>query len=343
MKTVLLHKHPHRRLNPLTGEWVLVSPHRAERPWLGQHEIDTPKELPRYDESCYLCPGNERVNGKLNPSYTKTFVFTNDFPALTPNSNGMRSSGDLFCSEEIGGQCRVVCYSPRHDLTLSEFSEIEIVDVIRTWIREYTVLSKKYQWVQIFENKGEIMGCSNPHPHGQIWASNILPNEAIKESNRQVEYKRKTKSILLSDYRDIELANEERVIAINEHWVVIVPYWAIWPYETILLPKTNRHRLDELGEDEIVALAAILKILLTKYDNLFTTSFPYTMGWHNEPSDQIDEMSWLLHAHYYPPLLCSATVKKFMVGYEMLSEVQRDIPAEQAAALLKKQSTVHYK
>ncbi len=343
--TLNSNENPHRRLNILTGEWVLVSPHRTKRPWQGKEEKSAVKLQPEYDSKCYLCPGNERAGGIKNPNYASTFVFNNDFSALLPNVKNTNVSNEnkLFKSENISGECRVICFSPRHNLTLAEMKKSEIMNVIDVWSEQITELGAKYKWVQIFENRGEIMGSSNQHPHGQIWASSFLPNEIVKENKNQKKYFTDNKSILLLDYLNEELKLKERVIAENEHWAVLVPYWAVWPFETMLLPKRNIRQLTDLLDNEKESLAKILKLLLVKYDNLFNTSFPYTFGWHGAPTDNNDYSHWQLHAHFYPPLLRSATVKKFMVGYEMLAEAQRDITAEAAAARIKNVSDIHYK
>lgn len=336
-------EHPHRRFNPLTGEWVLVSPHRTKRPWLGKVEDVNRERRPQYDPKCYLCPGNERAGGVKNPDYKSTFVFENDFAALLPNTPELSDEKDgLFRVSSVRGTCRVICFSPRHDLTLAEMEEQDIQKVVDLWAEQVEDLGKKYTWIQIFENKGEIMGCSNPHPHGQIWASDSLPNEPFKENKSQKAYFEKHKKQLLLDYVEQELQAQERIVVENEHWVALVPFWAVWPFETILLPKRHVLRLPDLTPEERQSLANILKRLLTRYDNLFETSFPYSMGWHGAPTDTNDYSHWQLHAHFYPPLLRSATVKKFIVGYEMLAEVQRDITAEQAAKRLRELSEIHY-
>ena len=338
-------EHPHRRYNPLTGEWVLVSPHRTKRPWQGQIEKSPPDTRPRYDPQCYLCPGNERAGGLKNPEYESTFVFTNDFAALLPDTPQTESEQglSLFRTQAVRGTSRVMCFSPFHDLTLPEMSLPEIRQVVDTWAEQITELSQKYLWVQVFENKGAIMGCSNPHPHGQIWGGDFLPNEPAKEHRNQQNYFDKTGNPLLIDYLEQEIKHGERTVVENDHWLAVVPYWGFWPFETMLLPKRHIQRFPDLTEMERNALSDILKRLLTKYDNIFETSFPYSMGWHGAPSWGDPQPSWQLHAHFYPPLLRSATVKKFMVGYEMLSEVQRDITAEQAAARLRALSENHYK
>lgn len=337
-------EHPHRRLNPLTGEWVLVSPHRTKRPWQGQVEKGAVEKRPSYDPTCYLCPGNSRAGGYTNPDYDSTFVFTNDFAALLPNTPTIDHTHPLLQAGGVEGTCRVVCFSPRHDLTLPQMELPVIRTVVDLWAAQVAELRQTYRWVQVFENKGAVMGSSNPHPHGQIWAQTILPNEARKEDENQRAYWEREKRPLLLDYAQLELEQQERIVVINDHWLAVVPYWAIWPFETLLLPRRSVQHLPELDNDERNALADILKRLLTKYDNLFETSFPYSMGWHGAPSTQspISNPYWQLHAHFYPPLLRSATVKKFMVGYEMLGEAQRDITAEQAAARLRALSEVHY-
>ncbi len=327
---------PHRRFNPLTGEWVLVSPHRAQRPWRGQVEKVAPEKRPAYDPQCYLCPGNLRANGEHNPQYEHTFVFTNDFSALLPDVPSLDvSEHPLLQAHTIPGTCRVICFSPRHDLTLPQMEVADIQQVVRVWMDQSAELGRNYRWVQVFENKGEIMGCSNPHPHGQIWALDALPNEVAKEHHQQIQYYAINQSPLLLDYLGEERSIGERVVIENDHWLVLVPFWAIWPFETLLLPKRHILRLTDLSEREQSALAHILKDFLTGYDHLFDVSFPYSMGWHAAPFNIEDGDGWQLHAHFYPPLLRSATVKKFMVGFEMLAEAQRDITPEQAAARLR--------
>lgn len=337
-------EHPHRRYNPLTGEWVQVSPQRMKRPWQGQREKKPGEERPSYDPDCYLCPGNERAGGVRNPDYDQTFVFTNDFAALLPDTPG--SAADLhplLRSRAVQGTCRVVCFSPRHDLTLPEMDQADIRRVVDLWAAQTAELGETYQWVQVFENKGQMMGSSNPHPHGQIWGLDALPNEPRKEDERQRAYYEGKRRPLLLDYVTLEEAQEERIVLANDHWLAVVPYWAVWPFETLLLPRRRVLRLPDLEEEEREALAAILQRLLIRYDNLFQTSFPYSMGWHGAPFTGGDVAHWQLHAHFYPPLLRSATVKKFMVGYEMLGEAQRDLTAEQAAARLRELPAVHYK
>lgn len=335
--------HPHRRYNPLTGEWTLVSPHRADRPWQGKVETRPKDDRPQYDPDCYLCPGNERAGGNVNPNYQTTHVFTNDFPALLPEGGPDTETGHpLLQHRPLRGTCRVICFSPRHDLTLPEMEPEAIVRVVDTWCEQMEELGKKYRWVQVFENKGKMMGCSNPHPHGQIWAGDQLPNEIIKEEKNQWAYFEEHGTPLLREYLAHETQEETRIVVENEDWVALVPYWAVWPFETLLLPRNHALRLTDLSGRERRRLAEILKALLTKYDNIFETSFPYSMGWHGAPNDEGDYDHWQLHAHFYPPLLRSATVKKFMVGYEMLAEPQRDITAEQAAQRIREASNTHY-
>ncbi len=339
-----MYDYPHRRLNPLTGEWVLVSPHRAKRPWLGQLEKLQPEQLPTYDPDCYLCPGNARAGGARNPPYSSTFIFTNDYSSLLPETPDLENNDSrLFQAQEERGTCRVLCFSPRHDLTLPEMEITDIQQVVEAWCQQLAELGANYRWVQIFENKGAIMGCSNPHPHGQIWAGDQLPNEPTKEEKHQREYYLETGCPLLLDYLEREIEKGERVILANQHWTALVPYWAIWPYETLLLPHRHILRLTDLASEERYSLADILKRMLSKYDNLFETSFPYSMGWHGAPTDDNGYAHWQLHAHFYPPLLRSATVKKFMVGYEMLAEAQRDLTPEQAAQRLQELGERHYK
>ncbi len=336
--------HPHRRFNPLSGEWILVSPHRTQRPWQGHRESDAKPNRPAHDPKCYLCPGNLRAGGDVNPQYTSTFVFTNDYAALLPEVPPAASaSEDLFQFESVRGTCRVICFSPRHDLTLPEMAVEDIVRVVDVWVDELKDLGARYRWVQIFENKGAIMGCSNPHPHGQIWAGNFLPGLVAPEEARQKQYFQKHERLLLLDYLAAEWPRQERVIEVNSHWAMVVPYWATWPFELLLLPRRPVRRLPDLAPEERRSLAEILKRSLTRYDNLFETSFPYSMGWHGAPTDDGEYEHWQLHAHFYPPLLRSATVKKFMVGYEMLAEPQRDLTPEQAAARLRETTTTHFK
>ena len=335
--------HPHRRRNPLTGEWVLVSPHRAKRPWQGQVEEPDKSQKPSHDPSCYLCPGNTRINGEVNPEYTGTFVFTNDFAALmadTPASG--QDNDDLFCLQSARGTSRVICFSPDHAKSIPELPISALEGVITTWQEQYADLSKDYVWVQIFENKGAAMGCSNPHPHGQIWANDFVPVEVEKADKHQKAYFEKHNSSLLLDYCQREAADGSRTVVETEHWLAVVPYWAAWPFETLLMPKFACARITELNDTQRQDLAVALKKLTSRYDNLFQCSFPYSMGWHGAPNDIEVPEYWQLHAHFYPPLLRSATVRKFMVGYEMMAEPQRDLTPEQAAEKLQALSDVHY-
>ena len=328
--------HPHRRYNPLLGQWVLVSPHRTKRPWLGQVERLPAEERPRHDPQCYLCPGNKRAGNALNPDYSSTFVFMNDFSALLPDSPLQQESKDeLLQAEPVRGECRVICFSPRHDLSLAQMTAPEIRSVVDVWVEQVVELGGAYRWVQLFENKGAMMGCSNPHPHGQVWAGTALPNEAAAEARQQRLYLEKQGSPLLLDVLRRESELGTRVVLQNEHWLAAVPFWAIWPFETLLLPKRHVLRLSDLAEPERNSLADILRRLLTRYDNLFEVSFPYSMGWHGAPTDDADHEHWQLHAHFYPPLLRSATIRKFMVGFEMLGSPQRDITPEAAAGRLR--------
>ncbi len=343
MSNFNMNKYPHRRYNPLTGEWLLVSPHRSLRPWNGKEEEPQKVNNKDYDEGCYLCPDNIRVNGVHNPKYDNCYVFTNDFSALLPDVDISLTieSDDLFKAEPVKGECRVICFSPNHSKTISLMSTREIGRVIDTWQEQYNEL-KQYKYVQIFENKGAIQGCSNPHPHGQVWAGNFIPEEIGKEIKQQKAYYEKHGTTLLGDYVKRELALNERVVCETKHWVVIVPFWAFWPYETILLPKMQVSRFNELTAEQKEDLAVILKMITVKYDNLFNCLFPYSMGWHSALNDDNDYKYWTLHAHFYPPLLRSQSVKKFVAGYELLAEKQRDITPEDAANRLKQLSVEHY-
>ena len=335
---------PHRRYNPLTGEWLLLSPQRTQRPWQGKTEGAVADSGKEYDPDCYLCPGNARMQGQRNEDYQDTFVFNNDFQALIESDLQYEDSEDgLFCQESVAGTCRVICFSKRHDLTLAEMELSELLKVVDVWKLQTEELNKKYCWVQIFENKGEIMGCSNPHPHGQIWASDFIPEEPYKEDRCQKEYQEEYKENLLLKYIANEQGKKERIVAENEQWVCLVPYWAIWPFETLLVPKRHTLRFNDIDGKQRRDVVSIMKELLVKYDNLFQTSFPYSMGWHGAPANGENNDHWQLHAHYYPPLLRSADIKKFMVGYEMLGCPQRDILPEQAARMISSQSDIHYK
>ena len=333
---------PHRRQNALTGDWVLVSPRRTIRPWQGERHYPESRNIPCYDPECYLCPGNNRASGNQNPDYTGPYIFQNDFPSLLPETEFIEKETPLFKSQSVSGNCRVLCFSERHDLSLPELELSSIEKVVQFWVDEYKELAEKYRWVQIFENKGEQMGCSNPHPHGQIWAGDFLPNELYREEQQQRDYFESHGSPLLSEYLDHELRKKQRLVELNEHWLSVVPWWAIWPFETLIIPKRHVTGLHELSGDEQVALAELLKNLLSRYDNLFQASFPYSMGWHGASFFSNSKDAWRLHAHIYPPLLRSSTIRKFMVGYEMLAEVQRDISPEQASARLRECSTLHY-
>ncbi|KJG10116.1 galactose-1-phosphate uridylyltransferase [Photobacterium kishitanii] len=342
--------HPHRRYNPLTGQWVLVSPHRAKRPWQGADEQPQPESNVPYDASCFLCPTNTRVSGDVNPDYTGTYVFNNDHAALTANTpSAPENTNPLFRCQSARGLSRVICFSPDHSKTLPQLSVTAIRNVVDTWNEQIEELGQDYVWVQAFENKGSVMGCSQPHPHGQIWANSFLPNEISRKDSLLREYYAQHGTNLLVDYVNSELADGSRTVVETEHWLAVVPYWAAWPFETMLLPKTHIRRMDELTEAQRDDLALAIKKLTSRYDNLFKCSFPYSMGWHYAPFFESDrdfsETStdhWQLHALFYPPLLRSATVKKFMVGYEMLAESQRDLTAEQAAEKLRAVSDVHY-
>lgn len=342
--------HSHRRYNPLNDSWVLCSPHRAKRPWQGATEEIKKITLPEYDPKCYLCPGNERATGPTNPKYESTFVFPNDYSAVKLdqpdylNDDGDELEKKLMITQGVKGKCFVICFSPKHHLTLPLMTIDEIKNVVDTWQSLYINLKKEalsgiapYRYVQIFENKGSAMGCSNPHPHGQAWCLDTIPTEVDHLLKNLLKYYQKNKTHLLSDYIKLEQKKQERIVLENDSFIVVVPYWALWPFETLLIAKTHLKSVEEFNEIQKVDLANILKKLTTKYDNLFNTSFPYSMGLHQAPlisSDELNEVSWF-HMHFYPPLLRSATVKKFCVGFEMLGEAQRDLTSEQAADRLK--------
>jgi UDPglucose--hexose-1-phosphate uridylyltransferase len=341
-----LNNHPHRRYNPLSREWVLISPHRTQRPWQGQVERTAPEQRLAHDPQCYLCPGNPRAGGLTNPAYTSTFVFTNDFAALLPDTPpGTFSPHELIRAESARGTSRVVCFSPRHDLTMAEMDAVDLRAVVDTWVEQYEDLGTQpwIDYVQIFENRGAMMGASNPHPHGQIWATSFLPQHVEHEQEAQRDYYATHSRTLLADYLEQELAEGTRLVCENEHFVALVPFWAVWPFETLLISRRPVGALPDLRADERDSLADILKRLTTRYDNLFEVSFPYSMGFHQRPTDGDAHPEWHLHAHFYPPLLRSATVRKFMVGFEMLGEPQRDITAEQAAGRLRALSERHYR
>jgi len=324
---------PHRRYNPLGDRWVLVSPHRDQRPWQGQVEPLEEAE-PAYLPECYLCPGNERVGGIRNPDYRGVYVFDNDFPALLTDSITDESDDPLLQQAPVRGRCRVVCYSPKHNLTMAAMTETEIVAVVDCWAAEVQTLGEVYEHVQVFENRGAAMGCSNAHPHGQIWALDTQPSEVKTESIQQHSYWKKHGRSLLLDYAEREFAEQERLVFHNKDWLVVVPWWATWPFETLVLPRFSAAHLDKLGDTQRASLAQALKQLLQCYDNLFSTPFPYSMGWHGQPRSERGE-HWQLHGHFYPPLLRSASVRKHMVGFEMLGESQRDLTPERAAARLR--------
>jgi len=323
-----LTQHPHRRLNMLNGSWVLVSPHRTQRPWLGQVEKSAQAEQPPYDPACYLCPGNARAGGVRNPPYTSTFVFDNDFAALLPGTpaEGSNRAG-LLIAEGEPGICRVACFSPRHDLTVSRMTAPDLELVVDTWTAQYAALGRMplIRYVQIFENRGEMMGASNPHPHCQIWASSSIPTEAAAEQRAQADYRASRGTCLLCDYLALERECGERLVCENQSFTALAPFWAVWPFDG------NERR----------GLADILKRITTRYDNLFGVPFPYTMGFHQRPTDGEAHPEWHFHAHFYPPLLRSATIRKFMVGFEMLGMPQRDITAENAAARLRAMAEMH--
>ena len=347
MKTFDINEDPHRRYNPLINEWVLVSPHRSKRPWQGQKETVSTNVLPAYDPKCYLCAGNVRAHGEVNPAYENSFVFENDFAALKQEPIDFEAprEGSFFIAQPERGISRVVCFSPKHNFTLPEMSVDNIVNIIHTWQKEYTDLgSIEYiNHVQVFENKGSVMGCSNPHPHGQIWAQSSLPTEVEKTQNNLKAYFDTHGTNLLQDYLKEELKLKERVVVENEHFVALVPFWAVWPYETMVISKRHITKTTDFTGKEVTDFAIILKELTTRYDNLFETSFPYSSGIHQAPTDGEEHLEWQFHMHFYPPLLRSATVKKFMVGYEMMGESQRDITAEKSAQILRELSGVHYK
>lgn len=338
MQNFNLKDYPHTRLNALTGEWVLVSPHRNKRPWQGKIEELQKNDRPAYDPNCYLCPTNTRADGSKNPDYKETFAFTNDFSALlsqTPPGN--INIGELLKAKSETGICRVISFSPNHNLTLPQLSVTAIERVIELWKEEFKNIAAdpSIKYIQIFENKGEIMGCSNPHPHGQIWAQSSLPLEIVKETTQQKQYYKEKGRSLLNDYLKLELSTQERIVLENEHFVVLVPFWAVWPFETMIVSRRHLQTTLQFSNEEQSALAIILKELTMRYDNLFKVSFPYSAGIHQSPVNNGAHEEWHWHMHFYPPLLRSATVKKFMVGYELLANPQRDITPEEAAERLR--------
>ena len=336
----------HRRYNPFTGEWVLVSPHRAQRPWDGQQEAPDIGNVPDYAPDCYLCPTNLRATGTRNPDYRETFVFTNDFAALLPaqQDTAGKSEDALLRIEPESGMCRVICYSPSHNLTLSRMRQAQVVSIIAAWIKEYKDLGSRddVNHVQIFENRGQIMGCSNPHPHGQIWANSTIPAIPARERRGQKRHLDKTGTCLLCDYLKRELGEKQRLLFKNEFFVALVPFWAVWPFETMIIPRFHEGAITSMQSSHIEALAQIMIELGICYDNLFLTSFPYSMGIHQQPTDGNDYPEWHWHIHYLPPLLRSRSVKKHMVGYEMLAMAQRDISPEAAARQLQSLPASHY-
>ncbi len=374
LQVAMLPNRPHRRFNALTREWVLVSPHRAKRPWLGQVEKTPAEFLPAYDPACYLCPGNVRAAGVRNPAYISTFVFDNDFSALLPPGTEIGDQGDrestplplvsptpllpnshtptlpssptgLFVTDPTPGLCRVVCFSPRHDLTLPELPLADVEAVVAAWADQTRQLGALafVNYVQVFENKGAIMGCSNPHPHSQVWASEHIPNEPAKELASLTAYAHQHGHCLLCDTLTEERSRAERIVAANDHFTALVPFWAVWPFEVLLLSNRHAASLTDLTAAEASSLADLLRRVTIRYDNLFETSFPYSMGFHQAPTDGRPHTESHLHAHFYPPLLRSAAVKKFMVGYEMLAMPQRDLTPEAAAERLRSLGEVHYK
>lgn len=329
-------EHPHRRRNLLSGEYVLVSPQRNRRPWQGEREAPPVERLPRYDPACYLCPGNERAGGARNPHYRQTFSFRNDYPALLPEAREAAPACEpLLQPLPLRGECQVLCFSPRHDLSLAQLPLPAIRQVIDVQARLLEQLGRRWRHVQFFENRGKAMGASSPHPHGQIWACDALPTLIAREDAQQRAHAQAHGRPLLLDYAAAELRSGERIVSQNAHWLALVPFWAVWPFETLLLPRRQVGQLAALGAEERDALARIMRGLLRRYERLFDAPFPYSMGWHSAPGGERDAGHWQLHAHFLPPLLRSASVRKFMVGYELLAEAQRDLTPEQAAARLR--------
>jgi len=337
---------PHRRLNALTGEWVLVSPHRTQRPWHGQEEEAELQILPPYDPQCYLCPGNARAGGRKNPEYKKPYVFNNDFPAMLPDTDDpdVAPADDLLSAEPEPGICRVICYAPRHDLSMARMTVSSVQHVIDAWQIEYLELGRRPDigHVQIFENRGSAMGCSNPHPHGQIWANKSVPTLPALEGRRQAAYLAEKGACLMCRYLALERDRAERIVLQNDSFVVLAPFWAIWPFEVMILPREHGGDIAHLGTDQKRDLADAMTRLAVRYDNLFQTAFPYTMGLHQQPTEGKNRPEWHWHIHYLPPLLRSWSVKKFMVGYEMLAMPQRDLTPEACAERLRELSEIHY-
>ncbi|MBN2657091.1 MAG: UDP-glucose--hexose-1-phosphate uridylyltransferase [Spirochaetales bacterium] len=342
---MFLQDKPHRRYNILTGEWIKVSPHRTKRPWQGQRERAGIEDRPRHDASCYLCPGNSRAGGVATPDYRETYSFINDFSALLPDTEKDSLNSKFFKAESEKGICKVICFSPRHDLTIPRMVEKDIIKVVEVWQKEYKELGSNdfINHVQIFENHGAAMGCSNPHPHGQVWADEHIPDLPAKELENQKKYFEENGTPMLIDYLKTELESRERIVLENDSFAALVPFWAVWPYETMILPKKQMQSLDDFSTGETGDLASIMKALGIRYDNLFQTDFPYSMGLHQKPTDGKDHPWATFHMHYFPPLLRSADVKKFMVGYEMMAMAQRDITAESSAAILRDLPAVHYR
>ena len=329
---------PHRRLNPLTGQWVLVSPHRTQRPWQGQVEDAAREAQPEYSPDCYLCPGNERAGGARNPRYTSTFVFDNDFAALRPDTPPDRfDEGGLLVAQGEPGICRVVCFSPKHNLTIAHMEPAELRGVVDTWAEQYLDLGAResIRNVEIFENRGAMMGCSNAHPHCQIWSNAQVPNEVSTEQAAQLSWREARGRCLICDYASMETARIERLVDENATWMAVVPFWAVWPFETMVMPRRHVAAIDALDNAERDGLADILKRLTARYDRLFAVPFPYSMGFHQSPTDGQPHAEWHMHLHFYPPLLRSATVRKFLVGYEVLAAPQRDLTPESAAERLR--------
>lgn len=332
-----LQEYSHKRFNILTGEWVLVSPHRTKRPWQGQNETISNTLRPTHDPSCYLCAGNSRAGGDVNPDYKDVFVFENDFAALQKDSESFEVNEGLFRAQSEKGICKVICFSPDHSLSLADMEVSAIEKVVHAWQAQYELMGSnpEIQYVQIFENKGAVMGCSNPHPHGQIWGQSTLPNEVAKKDQQQKIYFQEKGRSILGDYLHQELEKGERIIFQNSAFVVLVPFWAVWPFETMIVPKKAQSNLLELSSEEASLFAEAISTITKIYDQLFNTSFPYSSGIHQAPTDGNPKAHWHWHMSFYPPLLRSATVKKFMVGYEMFGSPQRDISPEKAAEMLR--------